>query len=52
MTILPINVLTLADDSDRYESDTVALQLMTAETENQENFDTTRLNEEQDYLNL
>ena len=42
----------VADDSDGYESDRAVLQSMTAETENQDNFDTTRLNEEQDYLNL
>ena len=42
----------VADDSDGYESDTVALQLMTAEAEIHDNFDTTRLDKEQDYLNL
>ena len=40
------------DDSDGYESDTPALQLMTTEAEIHDNFDTTRLNEETDYLNL
>ena len=34
----------------RNESDRAALQLMT--TEANDNFDTTRLNEEADYLNL
>ena len=42
---------TVTDDSDGYESDRVALQLMTAEAEIYDNFDTTRLNEEPDYLN-
>ena len=42
---------TAADDSDGYESDRVALQLITAEPE-MHNFDPTRQNEEQDYLNL
>ena len=42
----------VADDSDGYESDRVALQLKTAEAEIHDNFDTTRLNEEPDYLNL
>ena len=37
------------DDSDHYESDRAALQLITAEAEIHENFDATRLNEEQDY---
>ena len=41
----------VTDDSDGYESDGVALQMMTAETEN-DNFDTTRLSEEQEYLDL
>ena len=40
------------DDSGGYESDRSALQLMTTEAEIHDNFDTTRLNEETDYLNL
>ena len=40
------------DGSDGYESDRPALQLMTTEAEIHDNFDTTRLNEETDYLNL
>ena len=43
---------TVADDCDGYESDRVALQLMTAEAEIHDNFETTRLNKEPDYLNL
>ena len=39
-------------DSDSYESDRAALQCITAEAEIHENLDGTRLNEEQDYLNL
>ena len=39
----------VTDDSDGYESDRVALQLITAEAE-MHNFDATRLNEELDYL--
>ena len=42
----------VTDDSDGYESHRAALQLITAETEIHDNFDATRLNEEQDYLNL
>ena len=42
----------VADDSDGYESDRAALLLMRAEAEIDDNFDTTRLNEEPDYLNL
>ena len=42
----------VTDDSDGYESDRAALQLMTTEAEIHDNFDTTRLNEETDYLNL
>ena len=42
---------TVTDDSDGYESDRAALQLITAEAE-LHNFDATRLNEEQDCLNL
>ena len=42
---------TVANDSDGYKSDKAALQLITAEPE-MHNFDATRLNEEQDYLNL
>ena len=41
---------TVTDDSDGYESDRVALQLITAEAE-MHNFDATRINEEHDYLN-
>ena len=40
------------DDSDGYESDRAALQLMTTEADIHENFDTTRLAEESDYLKL
>ena len=40
------------DDSDGYESDRAALQLTTTEAEIHDNFDTTGLNEESDYLNL
>ena len=40
------------DDSDEYESNRDALQLMTTEAEIHDNFDTTGLNEETDYLNL
>ena len=40
------------DDSDRYESDRAALQLMTTEANIHDSFNTTRLNEEADYLNL
>ena len=40
------------DDSDGYESDRAALQLMTTEAEIHDNFDTARLAEESDYLNL
>ena len=39
------------DDSNGYESDRAALQLIFAEAEIHENVDATRLNEEQDYLN-
>ena len=42
----------VTDDSDCYDSDKAALQLITAEAEIHENFDATRLNEEQGYLNL
>ena len=42
----------VTDDSDGYESDRAALQLITAEAEIHDNFDATRLNEEQDYLNI
>ena len=41
----------VADDSDWYESDRVALQLITAEPE-MHNCDAARLNEEQDYLSM
>ena len=40
------------DDSDGYELDRVALQLVTTEADIHENFDTARLTEESDYLNL
>ena len=40
------------DDSDGYESDRAALQLMTTEAEMHDNFDTTGLNDESDCLNL
>ena len=40
------------DDSHGYESDRAALQLMTAEAEIHENFDTVRPDEETDYLFL
>ena len=40
------------DDSDGYESDRAALQLMTMEAEIHDSFDTARLNEGADYLNL
>ena len=36
------------DDSDGYDSDRAALQLITAEAEIHDNFDVMRLNEEQD----
>ena len=42
---------TVADDSDGYESDRAALQLITAEPE-VHNFDATRQKEEHDYLNF
>ena len=41
-----------ADDSDGYESDKAILQLMTTEAGIHDNFDTARLTEESDYLNL
>ena len=40
------------DDSDGYESDRAALQLMTTEADIHDNFDTAGLNEETGYLNL
>ena len=40
------------DDSDGYESDRAALQLMTTEADVYDNFDTARLIEESHYLNL
>ena len=40
------------DNLNVYDPDRAALQLITAEAEIHENFATTRLNEEQDYLNL
>ena len=42
----------VTDDSDCYESDRAALQLITAEAEIHHNSDATRLSKEQDYLNL
>ena len=40
------------DNSDGYESDRAALQLMTTEADIHDNFDTARLTEESEYLNL
>ena len=40
------------NDSDGYESDRAALKLMTTEADVHENFDTARLTEDSDYLNL
>ena len=41
------------NDSDGYESDRAALQLMTTEIDSHENFDTIRMvEEEEDHLNL
>ena len=40
------------DNSDGYDLDRAALQLMTTEAEIHDNFDTARLTEESDYLNL
>ena len=40
------------DVSDRYESDSVALQLMTTEVEAHDNYDIARFTEEVDHLNL
>ena len=40
------------DDSDGYESDRAALQVMMTEIDIHDSFDTARLNEEADYLNL
>ena len=40
------------DDSDGYESDGSALQSMTTGADIHDSFDTARLNEEVDYLNL
>ena len=42
----------VTDDSDGYESDRPALQLITSEAEIHDIFNATGLNEEQDYLNL
>ena len=39
-------------DSDGYESNKTPLKLMTTQVEIHDNFDTTRLTEEADYLNL
>ena len=43
---------TVTGSSDGYESDRASLQLIIVEAEIHDIFDTTRLNEEQDYLNL
>ena len=40
------------NDSDGYESDSAALQLMTTEVETHDNYDTARFTEEVDHLNL
>ena len=40
------------DDSDGYKSDRAALQLMITGADVHDNFDTVRLTEESDYLNL
>ena len=40
------------DDSDGYESNIAALQLMSTEADVHDNFDSARLTEESDYLNL
>ena len=42
----------VADDSDGYESDRAALQLITIDVEIHKNSEETRLIEEQDYLNI
>ena len=42
----------VTDDSDGYESDRAALQLITAEAGIHNNFDATRLNKEKDLFNL
>ena len=42
----------VTNDSNGYESDRAALQLITAEAEIHDNFDATRLNEEQNYFKL
>ena len=42
----------VTDDSDGYESDRAALHLITTDAEIHQNPEGTRLNEEQDYLNL
>ena len=42
----------VTDDSDEYESDRTALQLMTAEAKIHDNFEIARANEETHYLNL
>ena len=39
-------------DSDGYESDSAALQLMTTEVETHDNYDTTRFTEDVDHSNL
>ena len=40
------------NDSDGYESDRAAVQLMTTEVEAHDNYDTTRFTDEVDHLNL
>ena len=40
------------DNSDDYESDRAVLQLITTKAEIHDNFDTTRLTEESDFLTL
>ena len=40
------------DDSDGYDSDRAALKSRTTEADIHDSFDTARLNEEADYLNL
>ena len=42
----------VTDDSDCYESDRAALQLITTDAEIHQNFEGTRTIEEQDHLNL
>ena len=54
MIILQMNALTLQSQMIQMvmNQTSTALRLMTAEAEIHDNFDTTRLNEETDYLNL